>query len=117
MEIALADGLDSDAWIDEHREAIGESLTIQDADDAAAPFRDFITAISGGLTLMSVIAVFVGGFLVFLTFSVAVAERTPTYGILRALGAQPAQVRRVVLDGGRGARPGRRASWASSSGG
>ena len=97
VEIALADGLDSDAWIDEHREAIGESLTIQDADDAAAPFRDFITAISGALTLMSVIAVFVGGFLVFLTFSVAVAERTPTYGILRALGAQPAQVRRVVL--------------------
>ena len=46
---------------------------------------------------MSVIAVFVGGFLVFLTFSVAVAERTPTYGILRALGARPAQVRRVVL--------------------
>ena len=42
------------------REAIGESLTIQDADDAAAPFRDFITAISGALTLMSVIAVFVG---------------------------------------------------------
>ena len=97
VEIALADGLDSDTWIDEHREAIGESLTIQDADDAAAPFRDFITAISGALTLMSVIAVFVGGFLVFLTFSVAVAERTPTYGILRALGAQPAQVRRVVL--------------------
>ena len=97
VEIALADGLDSDTWIDDHREAIGESLTIQDADDAAAPFRDFITAISGALTLMSVIAVFVGGFLVFLTFSVAVAERTPTYGILRALGAQPAQVRRVVL--------------------
>jgi putative ABC transport system permease protein len=97
VEAVLSDGVDTEVWIAEHRDALGQSLTIQDADDAAAGFRELITAISAGLTLMSVIAVFVGGFLVFLTFSVAVAERTPTYGILRALGAQPAQVRRVVL--------------------
>lgn len=97
VDVVLADGTDTDAWIDDHRGALGDSLTIQDARDGAAGFRDFIAAISGGLTLMSVIAVFVGGFLVFLTFSVAVAERTKTYGTLRALGAHPGQVRRVVL--------------------
>ena len=118
VEATLADGVDTDAWIAEHRDALGQSLTIQDAEDAAAGFREFINAISAGLTLMSVIAVFVGGFLVFLTFSVAVAERTPTYGILRALGARPAQVRRVVLTeagvlGLRG-EP-RRRSWSAGS--
>src|SRR5207253_1584806 len=33
----------------------------------------------------------------FLTFSLAVAERTRLYGTLRALGAVPRQVRRVVV--------------------
>jgi putative ABC transport system permease protein len=97
VDVVLADGVDTDDWIDDHRDVLGQSLTIQDAEDTAAEFREFITAISAALMLMSVIAVFVGGFLVFLTFSVAVAERTQSYGILRALGAQPAQVRRVVL--------------------
>src|SRR5439155_1134201 len=49
------------------------------------------------LSLISVIALFVGGFLIFLTFSLAVAERTRLYGTLRALGAVPRQVRRVVI--------------------
>ncbi|MEQ1786407.1 MAG: ABC transporter permease, partial [Acidimicrobiales bacterium] len=97
IDLVLGDGTESGPWIDDHRDELGEGLSVQDAEDAAAGFREFIDAITAGLTLMSVIAVFVGGFLVFLTFSVAVAERTPTYGILRALGARPAQVRRVVL--------------------
>ncbi len=97
IDVVLADGRDTADWIDQHRDGLGESLTVQDAKDAAAGFREFIDAISSGLTLMSVIAMFVGGFLVFLTFSVAVAERTQTYGTLRALGARPSQVRRVVL--------------------
>src|SRR5207302_4073565 len=54
-------------------------------------------AVNGALTLISVIALFVGAFLIFLTFSLAVAERTRTYGTLRALGAVPRQVRRLVV--------------------
>ncbi len=97
VDVVLADGVSIDAWIEANREDLGQALSMQDARDVAGGFRDFILAISNGLTLMSVIAVFVGGFLVFLTFSVAVAERTRTYGTLRALGAHPKQVRRVVL--------------------
>ena len=95
VDVVLADGVDTDEWIDDHRDVLGESLTIQDAEDAAAGFREFITAISAGLMLMSVIAVFVGGFLVFLTFSVAVAERTQTYG-------DPARARRPAGPGATG---------------
>src|SRR5205085_9341934 len=42
-------------------------------------------------------ALFVGGFLIYLTLSTAVLERTALYGLLRALGAHPSQVRRAVL--------------------
>lgn len=97
VDVVLDRGVDTDEWIAQHREDIGEGFTIQDARDVAGGFRSFIVAISGGLTLMAAIAVFVGGFLVFLTFTVAVAERTRTYGTLRALGAHPSQVRRVVI--------------------
>jgi putative ABC transport system permease protein len=97
VDVVLDDGLDPDDWIASHRDDVPDEVFLQNADDVAAEFRQFLVAISGGLMLMAAIAMFVGGFLVFLTFTVAVAERTRTYGTLRALGAHPRQVRRVVL--------------------
>ncbi len=70
---------------------------MQPASEAAQEFRTFITSVNAALTLTSAIALFVGGFLVFLTFSLAVAERVRDHGTLRALGAQPRQVRRIVV--------------------
>lgn len=97
LDVVLAEGVEADRWIAVHRDALGPSLAAVRAEDVAAGFAEFISSISAGLTLMSAIALFVGGFLVFLTFSLAVAERTQVYGTLRALGALPRQVRRVVV--------------------
>ncbi|HJR24434.1 MAG TPA: FtsX-like permease family protein [Acidimicrobiales bacterium] len=97
INVVLADGVDPDDWIDDQRDGIGESLLLQPADESAQGFRTFITSVNTALTLTSAIALFVGGFLVFLTFSLAVAERVRDHGTLRALGAQPRQVRRVVV--------------------
>jgi putative ABC transport system permease protein len=97
VDVVLEDGLDANRWIGTHRGDLPDGVYLQDADNVAADFREFLVAISGGLMLMAAIAMFVGGFLVFLTFTIAVAERTRTYGTLRALGAHPRQVRRVVL--------------------
>lgn len=97
LDVVLAGGVQTDRWIAVHRDALGPSLAAVPAEDVAAGFAEFISSISAGLTLMSAIALFVGGFLVFLTFSLAVAERTQVYGTLRALGALPRQVRRVVV--------------------
>ncbi len=79
------------------RDALGDNVTLTNAADADAGFRSFVDAVNGAMTLGSAIALFVGGFLIFLTFSLAVAERTRTYGTMRALGALPRQVRRVVV--------------------
>lgn len=93
----LKDGGDADAWIETHRPILGEHLSFENAENADAGFRSFVAAVNGAMTLGAAIALFVGGFLIFLTFSLAVAERTRTYGTMRALGALPKQVRRVVV--------------------
>jgi putative ABC transport system permease protein len=97
IDVVLDDDVDTEDWIAAHRAQVPDGVFLQDADTLASDFRQFLVAISGGLMLMAAIAMFVGGFLVFLTFTIAVAERTRTYGTLRALGAHPRQVRRVVL--------------------
>lgn len=96
LDVGLADGVVTETWIAEHRAEL-RGVSVSAAADVAAGFRTFIEGINAALTLVAAIAVFVGGFLVFLTFSVAVAERTRVLGTLRALGAVQRRVARVVV--------------------
>ena len=97
VDVVLTKGTTPRAWIDQHRAALGDRVAMQPASQIAGGFRTFVAAVNAALGLISVIALFVGAFLIFLTFSLAVAERTRLYGTLRALGAVPRQVRRVVV--------------------
>ncbi len=96
LDVVLRDGVDAKKWIEREQSALGD-VSLTKSTDTEAGFRTFIAAVNAALTLASAIALFVGGFLIFLTFSLAVAERTRTYGTMRALGALPKQVRRVVV--------------------
>jgi putative ABC transport system permease protein len=96
VSVVLGKGVDRTAWIDAHQDDV-PSAAMQDASDIAGDFRSFVNAISGGMVSIGAIALFVAAFLIFLTFSVAVAERSRLYGTLRALGATPKQVRQTVL--------------------
>ena len=60
-------------------------------------FSEFVGLITSGLQTLAFLALFVGGFLIHLTLSVAVVERTPELGELRAVGVEPRQLRRLVL--------------------
>ena len=69
------------------------------------------------LLVFAYVALFVGAFIIFNTFSITVAQRTREFGLLRTLGASRWQIlRSVVFEGvllgvvGVGARPARRAS-------
>jgi putative ABC transport system permease protein len=97
VQIELAPSIDADRWIDEQRAGLGASLLLQPVSGSGTELRTFITSVNAALTLTSVIALFVGGFLVLLTFSLAVTERVRDHGTLRALGAQPRQIRGVVV--------------------
>ena len=94
--IVLAEGVDPDKWIDANRTAV-PGVRLQNSDTLAAGFKEFLTVFGTFLTFFAAITLFVGSFLIYLTLSMAVIERTRMYGTLRALGATPKQVRRVVM--------------------
>ena len=95
--VELAPGVDVDDWITRHRSAFPRSVLVSNSTPDATGFREFTDAMNGGFAAAALLTVFVGSFLIFLTLSMQVAERTAVYGMFRALGASRVQVARVVL--------------------
>jgi putative ABC transport system permease protein len=94
--LILNDDVDVDRWIGRHHDSI-TGVRLQNAQTMAAGFKEFLGVFGTLLTFFATITLFVGAFLIYLTLSMAVIERTRMYGTLRALGASRKQVRRVVL--------------------
>jgi len=75
-----------------------EVLTGRDAsDEASADLRSSLDIFPRLLLWFSVVAVFVGSFVIVNTFSILVAQRTRELALLRAVGASRRQIRRLVL--------------------
>lgn len=96
VAVRLADGVDVDAWTDRHGDALGGGTRLQPASRGLDLYRDQLQLLSGALTASAAGVLGVGGFLVYLTMSLNVVERTRLYGTLQALGATRRQVRRLV---------------------
>ncbi len=70
---------------------------VKDATDQAGDVNDAIGSfLTPALLAFGVIAVFVGAFIIFNTFSITVAQRLREFAMLRTLGASRRQVLRVV---------------------
>ncbi|MFT4872510.1 ABC transporter permease [Congregibacter sp.] len=68
-------------------------------DDQRQTFDDMTLAFRTNLAAMSLLAILVGAFLVYNAMAFAVVQRTPTFAILRMLGATPSQLfRRLLLE-------------------
>jgi putative ABC transport system permease protein len=75
-----------------------EAITSKAAtDEASAEIKDGLGFFNTALLVFGFISLFVGGFLIFNTFSMLVAQRTRELALLRALGASRKQVTRSVL--------------------
>ncbi len=72
----------------------GAAATQQNIDDINATFLDALTA---ALTVFAGVALLVGAFSIFNTFSILVAQRTRQSALLRAIGASRRQVVRSVV--------------------
>ena len=69
----------------------------EQAEKSAQDLSDALGFIRTALLVFAAVAVLVGGFLIFNTFSVTVAQRTREFALMRTLGASRGQVLRSVL--------------------
>ena len=67
------------------------------ADRGSEEIRDNLSFLQTFLLVFGFIAVFVGSFLIFNTFSITVAQRVTEFGMLRTLGASRRQILRSVV--------------------
>lgn len=99
--VTAAEGVSADALVEriapvlpEEAEALtGEQLASEEADDIGEAFG-FISQI---LLVFAGIALFVGSFIIYNTFSILVAQRTRELALMRALGASRGQLLGSVL--------------------
>jgi putative ABC transport system permease protein len=69
----------------------------ESADRGSEEIRDNLSFLQTFLLVFGFIAVFVGSFLIFNTFSITVAQRVSEFGMLRTLGASRRQILRSVM--------------------
>jgi putative ABC transport system permease protein len=69
----------------------------ESADRSSEEIRDNLSFLQTFLLVFGFIAVFVGSFLIFNTFSITVAQRVTEFGMLRTLGASRRQILTTVL--------------------
>ncbi len=75
-------------------EAVTSATVATEGRDVFSYYMGFF---STALLVFALIALFVGAFLIFNTFTIIVAQQTREYGLLRSLGASPRQVTASVV--------------------
>ncbi len=83
------------------QEVVSEDLEVRTGEENAAnqsnDFKEGFSFLSNALLVFGGIALFVGGFIIFNTFSITVAQRTREFGMLRTVGAHRRQILGAVL--------------------
>lgn len=101
IQVGAAPGVGADELRDRIDAAIDPNLDVVTGKTEGQETADRITQALGffstALLVFAGIALFVGAFLIWNTFSIIVAQRTQELALLRALGAQRGQVLRSVL--------------------
>ncbi|WP_157264759.1 FtsX-like permease family protein [Azohydromonas aeria] len=95
VDIRLAAGADAAAL--RRALALPGDLQLAEPGTAAQRVSDLSRAYRVNLTVLALVALFVGGFLVFSVLALSVSQRTPQLALLGVLGLSPAQRRRLVL--------------------
>ena len=81
--------------------ALGDTAEVrtgkEQAEETAGDINESLGFLTTALLIFAGVAVFVGGFLIFNTFAVTVAQRSREFALLRTLGASRRQVLRSVI--------------------
>ena len=95
IDLRLHSGTDAAAW--QARQALPVGARWSSADDAVQRVSNLSRAYRVNLAVLALVALLVGGFLVYSVVSLSVAQRTPALALLGVLGLAAADRRRWVL--------------------
>jgi putative ABC transport system permease protein len=101
ISVAARDGVSPEALKRRIERAMPTSARVEtakeNADRGSEEIRDNLGFLQTILLVFGFVAVFVGAFLIFNTFSITVAQRVAEFGMLRTLGASRPQILLTVL--------------------
>jgi putative ABC transport system permease protein len=96
IDLALERGRDPEVVARALKNVVGEGLSVERPALRGARVSKMLATVQVALLFLSVIAMFAGGFLVFNTISISIAQRKRELGILRALGMTPRQLQHLL---------------------
>ncbi len=104
INIAAAPGLSASVLAFRVRASLPSTLVVrtgaQEAANQTSELEEKLGFLRTFLLVFAYVALFVGAFIIFNTFSITVAQRVREFGLLRTLGASRAQIMRAVVTEG-----------------
>jgi putative ABC transport system permease protein len=97
VDVALEEGVSLETGIARIRAALGAGFQVEPPGSRGEQFEATSRIYTLASNLSSVFALFIGMFIIYNTFAIAVTERRSEIGILRALGATRGQIRTLFL--------------------
>lgn len=97
IDIGVREGVTVEQAQSELRGLLGPGLQVDSPAGRGRQFEQMTAAYSMMVNISSVLALFIGMFIIYNAFSIAVTQRRSEIGILRALGATRAQIRWLFL--------------------
>ncbi|MEO7145349.1 MAG: FtsX-like permease family protein [Bryobacteraceae bacterium] len=97
IDVAVKDGVRVEDCQARLKSLLGPGFEVEPPSARGAQFESLSRVYATSADLTSAFALFIGMFIIFNTFSIAVAQRRNEIGVLRALGATRGQIRALFL--------------------
>lgn len=97
IDLAVQDGLRVEDVAAKLQRLLGPGFAVESPGARGQQFENLSQIYAMTANITSLFALFIGMFIIFNTFSIAVTQRRSEIGILRALGATGSQIRRLFL--------------------
>jgi putative ABC transport system permease protein len=97
IDIGIAEGVSVDQCQAALRNLLGPGFTVDPPEGRGRQFESLLGVYTFAVNVSSGFALFIGMFIIYNSFAIAVTQRRPEIGILRALGATRGQIRTLFL--------------------